>query len=415
MTAIQQLKRVPILILFCLLSIEGLGQISWVQRNSMPVAGRYVGVSFVVGNYAYVGTGYNNANQILDDIWEYDPQIDSWTQVASIPKARAAGSAFSFASVGVVGLGTNGSVRYNDFYSYDPGSNSWTQIASLPDQPRYGAASFVAGGVFGYICSGNMGSAAGPYSNQLWELNSGTFLWTQKQDFPGAPRYGIRGVGGGFGFVFGGVDESSGNFIEFDDLWRFDSFSNSWVQMQSFPGSARHYSVIVEFGNSIIVGTGIDANQVITSPMKDFYQYDPINNSWTGLPSLPSSYGLWGAVSFSVSGRTFVATGDTIHGLVSCTNELWELVDATGSNESIVDDIVLFPSPSSGLIRIKLNQHENYCFKLYTVDWKLTFERALNKGIDLIDLSTISNGTYFYSILKENGELVKSDKLLLID
>jgi len=48
---------------FCLLSQE------WNRLNNLPLSARNNPVSFVVGDSAYIGTGYDGLN-LFDDLWK---------------------------------------------------------------------------------------------------------------------------------------------------------------------------------------------------------------------------------------------------------------------------------------------------------------------------------------------------------
>ncbi|HVW59646.1 MAG TPA: kelch repeat-containing protein, partial [Puia sp.] len=119
--------------------------------------------SFVIGDSAYVGTGYNpnTPNTKLNTVFKYVPDpipstptgYDSasggWTQVAPFPtaKGRMRAVGFSIGGYGYIGSGTeDGVTPLADFYKYDPSTNSWSQIASLGDgsqtYPRFDAAAF---------------------------------------------------------------------------------------------------------------------------------------------------------------------------------------------------------------------------------------------------------------------------------
>ena len=54
---------------------------------------RSAAVAFTVNGKGYVGMGYSSVlNQYLDDIWEYDPQADKWTQIGVFPAAPRFGA-----------------------------------------------------------------------------------------------------------------------------------------------------------------------------------------------------------------------------------------------------------------------------------------------------------------------------------
>lgn len=44
---------------------------------------RMAAVGFAIGGKGYVGTGINWATGPFDDMWQYDPALNTWTQKAS--------------------------------------------------------------------------------------------------------------------------------------------------------------------------------------------------------------------------------------------------------------------------------------------------------------------------------------------
>jgi len=78
----------------------------------------------VINGYAYVGTGYNNAqsNSWLNDFWRYDAVGGTWDEVTDFPGApRTSAVAFELNGKGYVGTGTgDGFTGLSDFYEFNP-------------------------------------------------------------------------------------------------------------------------------------------------------------------------------------------------------------------------------------------------------------------------------------------------------
>lgn len=294
------------------------GQYGWVQKASMNM-GRYAAVGFSIGNKGYVGTGYNTANQTQSDFWEWDQATNVWTQKANITNSRFGAASFVINGFGYVGLGLTTGVFYNDLQRYDPLTNTWLPRASLPASGRYGSASFAINNK-GYIACGNLGSAAGAFTNQLWEYDPLLDSWTQKTAFPALSRYGCRGTSyNDLGYVFGGLNgtgTSSSSF--FNDLWEYDGISDSWSQKPNMPGIERSYASTFILDGKVVAGAGVHW----TGLLADFYAFDPSTNSWSTLPSLPSAP-RWAASAFDIGGNGYLATGILVNN--TTTPEFWEL------------------------------------------------------------------------------------------
>ncbi|WNB17940.1 T9SS type A sorting domain-containing protein [Marivirga arenosa] len=127
---------------------------NWRSINNFPGAARKNAVAFVADAKAYVGTGTDGTTQ-LKDFYEYDPSTGNWSPISDLPgEIRNQASSFSINNKGYVGLGGNDTGSLNDFYEYDPVTGAWEAIASLPEsEARSRAVGFSANGK-GYIASG---------------------------------------------------------------------------------------------------------------------------------------------------------------------------------------------------------------------------------------------------------------------
>ena len=114
----------------------------WTIKGNFAGLARRGAVSFSIGNKGYTGTGFLTYR--LKDFWEYDATTDSWSQKADFggtTRYYAVGFAIEnkgYIATGDDGNATNGGAT-NDIWEYDPNSNSWTQKSPLPGVPRFGS------------------------------------------------------------------------------------------------------------------------------------------------------------------------------------------------------------------------------------------------------------------------------------
>lgn len=204
----------------------------------------------------------------------------------------------------------------------------WIQKASLPSVPRMGTSGFSIGN-YGYVACGYTASGA---INELWEYDAIGNTWSQKASLPGPVRYAASGFAiNNKGYVCLGWQTLASNSA-LKDLWEYDPVNNSWTQKQDFPGSARYTASAIVINNAAYVGLGY-------SPLKnDFYRYEPALNLWTPIASLPAS-ARQGAGAFSVDSLGFITCG--IIGTTS-TNDLWQY------NPSLNLWTIKSPLPASG-------------------------------------------------------------------
>ena len=105
----------------------------WTKKNDFTGLKRTRAASFVVENHGYVSGGVDTSETVLNDLWQYDPVMDTWAQMASLPgSVRRDAIAFSIGTKGYLGTGIDSSEAQSgntlaDFYEYNPTTNTWTQ------------------------------------------------------------------------------------------------------------------------------------------------------------------------------------------------------------------------------------------------------------------------------------------------
>src|SRR5690554_3393826 len=107
---------------------------TWYQVDDFPGTERDDGVSFVINDIAYCGTGYKSGWTETNDFYALNMQNDTWTEIASLPsgKERQYASGFSSTTHGFVFGGLQNANYLNDLWSYDPATDQWTERSPLP-------------------------------------------------------------------------------------------------------------------------------------------------------------------------------------------------------------------------------------------------------------------------------------------
>jgi N-acetylneuraminic acid mutarotase len=196
---------------------------TWRQISNFAGSGRYAAVGFGIGDYGYVGTGYDG--NVLKDFFKYDPNSDTWSEVSSIRGSKRRDAvAFVIDNKAYVVTGVDNGSYVKDFYVYDPETDYWTEKRKIYNSSSdsydddynivgaYGVA-FTMNGK-GYVSTGGAGSAG----SLTWEYNPTTDLWSEKSNFEGSPRLDAVGFSvNDRGYVSTG--RSSGYY--FDDIWSF--------------------------------------------------------------------------------------------------------------------------------------------------------------------------------------------------
>lgn len=73
------------------------------------------------------------------DFWKFDPDSESWENLAPLPIAFGAGASFVYSNSNNKAYVTRGN-NTKTFYSYDVAANSWSVLPALPDFPRFSGA-----------------------------------------------------------------------------------------------------------------------------------------------------------------------------------------------------------------------------------------------------------------------------------
>jgi N-acetylneuraminic acid mutarotase len=88
------------------------------------------------------------------------------------------------------------------------------------------------------------------------------------------------------------------------DFWEYDPLTDSWTQKADFGGTARAYAVGFSIGSLGYLGTGLNAS----GDLQDFWQYDPSKNKWTQKANF-GGVARCCATGFSIGSKGYVGTG----------------------------------------------------------------------------------------------------------
>ncbi len=142
--------------------------------------------------------------------------------------------------------------------------------------------------------------------------------WSKSSDFNGIP------CGGAVSFVIGddvyvgtGSDENNENYLA--SFGKFSGSNNGWGPrwksaaadeeqpngaVRPFPGIARQHAVAFAVGGKGYVGTGVNIDN---KRLADFYEYNPVDNTWKQIADFPSAR--MEAVAFAINDKGYVGTG----------------------------------------------------------------------------------------------------------
>lgn len=316
--------------IFLLCSVEGQ---TWEPRQDLPTTPFRAATSFVIGEHGYVCGGYDGVR--LSACWKYSPQDDTWNSIAPLPRAVGAPSGFELNGKGYIVGGYSDSPLYhsNEVFEYDPMADSWTQKNDFPFNPRYGMFSFKIAGEQ-YVGCGNSGTSNGPFHHDCFRYNVSSDSWEAIADFPGLDRYGCTGFSHeGKGYVLGGGDVNG----QSSDLWMYDPLLNQWEMKSSIPNNASYQAVLTFMDHVVVLGS--------SSHPHISYTYFPDQDIWTTDPYYPGG-SAYTSVAFQVGNRSFVGTGYDGQ-IQEYHNDLWEYIEQSPSDLTEIEEsgLILFPNP----------------------------------------------------------------------
>lgn len=286
------------------------GQAEWQQMTSCPGAGRYWAAATGNSTVAIAGTGrlqFSGTDQTVGDMWLYTAATDSWEAIPDYPGGvRQGATAFTIGERLFMGFGSPFIQFSNDLYEYLPATNTWEQMPSVPGVTGFAYShGFVIGNTFFLGPENGVGT--------VYAFNADTETWSTVAPFPGQDRRaqctfsaGGKGYLGMGMFVFGGV---------LGDWWEYDPLADSWTEVQSITPVSDQSTATEVNGRGYVFNVG--ANQ------KNLYAYAAPEDEWQFQSTLPTER-ISNATLFTIGGHGYLVFGQksSSGGSVS-SNELW--------------------------------------------------------------------------------------------
>jgi DNA-binding CsgD family transcriptional regulator len=221
-----------------------------------------------------------------------------WFELPGLPTPRHGLAVVSYDNriYAIGGASAQGST--NVVESYEPQANSWTELAEKPT-----AVSDICAGVLGgliYVPGGRLSSGAPTTTMEIYDPSNNT--WSSGTALPKPlSAYGLAVFEGQI-YLFGGWD---GNQI-LNEALMFDPGENAWTEIQPMP-TARSYPAVVVSGNKIFVIGGWDGHQAIS--VNEVYLPDSTNpgSQWIQATALPA--GRYGMAAVNLANIIFIIGG----------------------------------------------------------------------------------------------------------
>ena len=352
-----------IILSLILSSVQAQTPNSWVGIANFRGMVRGEPISFNIDSFGYLGLGlyqmdtFPFTRTFLNDLWQYNAHTNVWVQKASFPgNGRTNSICFTIGSKAYLGLGDgyNSPGVYKDIWEYNTSTDTWVQKGDFPGGYRTNAIGFSIGAM-GYTGLGSSDSAVGD-EQDFWEYEPNTDTWTQKGDFAGGGRVNAIGFSiGNNGYV--GFGDSTNNTRYYkNDFWQYDPVADSWTQKTSFAGKAREGCFVLSIGDKGYIGTGVDSGGQY---LKDFWEYNSSTDQWIEKDSFGGVNRL-GASGFSIGNKGYAGIGGRST-TAQYYNDFWVYTPdslPTGIRSLDESSISIYPDPvSDRLIINNLEPH----------------------------------------------------------
>jgi N-acetylneuraminic acid mutarotase len=397
---------------FSLTYLFSLNAQTWELLNESPYRSHH-SIGFAIDGVGYTVTG--SINEVPSSrFYSYDPATDVFTQKADFPgPSRGFGIGDTWDGKAYIGFGTsqnNGAL--NDLWVFDPATDTWTELASCPCSARLHPA-FIANQDKVFV---GMGNGSSGNLNDWWEYDIASNTWSQKPDFPDLPRHHPYQFAVG-DYVYAGLghgNNNAGGVNIFDELYRYDPQTEIWDQMKTLPAEGRVAGTQFSYGDKGYVLSG-DGDDHSIMPFGSFWEYDPVEDKWNGMPSHPGS-SRWAPTSFVIDDYVYFLNGLSFS-LVEDLNVyrfyLGEGDPPTSIEELASDEVIISPNPAHDNVTIQLTEASSTFeqLSLFNVSGQLILEKTgLNNNRITLDIKSIPNGVYFLKI--ELGDEVISQKII---
>jgi hypothetical protein len=263
--------------------------------------------------WLFGGCKDNNTANTYNDLWVFDSVAGTFTQSIADqqpgsphPRGRHACAWSPVANKLYVFGGNNrntgpdaAATLRNDLWEYDPVTNAWTDVTPTTGSPaprEFASMAFepTTGGML--LFGGRTGTlATDPPNNETWLYLGGAWILMSGGTGP-APRALqslVTRSDAGDVILFGGNDQSSGTNIAMLDLWRWDGFVWQLVNdgLASWPHGVVANQAVYDQGRQRLVVQGGQGLTTMSSalygpsyggsPSNFTSEYDFLTNSWT--------------------------------------------------------------------------------------------------------------------------------------
>lgn len=281
--------------------------------SAMPVP-RASAAACSLNGKGYIFGGRTQDGSYLNDLWQYDPATDSWTQIDTIPGApRIKPLMIADDEALYIGLGfAKGNVYdkasyLRDLWRFTPSDGKWQALKPCPNDKTISPVPYIEGRKI-YL----LYSTGWSYTDEIKYYDLETNRWdTIMEGHRAAARFAAAGGQcGGRSFLGTGL-----NKYNLKDWYEVDLGSNTWIERTSIPGKGRNLSAcsatdkyIYLFGGRYFAGeyTGGEV-------FEEYIRYNVAEDQWERCGSMPCGRGE-NMIAFTIDNLVYFGLGEDEQG-----------------------------------------------------------------------------------------------------
>ena len=256
------------------------------RRQRCAATMRYHHGAAALDGKLYAMGGWDAGDNKLAKAEVYDPRVDGWQPLPSMPTARRDLAAVAVAGkVYAIGGTSDGSPEDSDgsVEAYDPFSGLWSQAASLPVARDYHTAAVVDGKI--YVVGGliyDYDDGDGVDLDRVDMYDPAADSWQPMAEMPTARSSHAAAIVDGKIYVSGG--STSGEYS--DALEAYDPVTNTWATLASLSHARSCHASAVINGQLYVFG-GFGAASSGSGRLDLVEVYSPASNTWRSAADLP--------------------------------------------------------------------------------------------------------------------------------
>ena len=282
---------------------------------SIPNGGLACATACELNGKGYVFGGRTQDGNYTNDLWEYNPKIDSWKLISTLPsKARINAMMVSDGEAIYIGMGFSKGRVYvdscylQDFWRFTPESGQWDRLASYPSTNTIRGVPYVQNQHI-YVACGTGWS----HTNELTRYDITTNQWTIIH--PSESRIDARF--GGSGVIcnercFFGLGLNRKNTCQWYEI---DLPNDKWYRRSEIPGKGRTLCAYCATEEYIYIfgGRHFAGEHTGGEVFGDHMRYNVTNDCWEYCSTMPCGRAE-NMIAFTINGIVYYGLGENEHG-----------------------------------------------------------------------------------------------------